>query len=134
MQSIKYVLLAALPGSSAKGCLPGLQARPESNVAHIDTQVKLLRAWSQSALPTGKTALNKELRYLTEAGMSEAEALRSATIVPSLWHIMTGRWSIREVYRADLLLLRLGSDPLRNISQTLDIARVWVGGYEHVSL
>jgi imidazolonepropionase-like amidohydrolase len=76
--------------------------------------------------------LHKELQYLTEAGMSEVEALRSATVVPSLWHNLTGRGSIKEGYRADLLLLGPGSNPLRNISQTLDIARVWVGGFEHV--
>ncbi|TVY27438.1 hypothetical protein LHYA1_G003233 [Lachnellula hyalina] len=76
--------------------------------------------------------LHRELQYLTEAGMSEVEALRAATVVPSIWHNLIGRWSIREGYRADLLLLKPGSDPLRNISQTLDIARVWNGGIEYV--
>lgn len=76
--------------------------------------------------------MHRELQYLTEAGMSEVEALRAATVVPSLWHNLIGRGSIREGYRADLLLLKPGSDPLRNISKTMDIARVWNGGIEYV--
>jgi imidazolonepropionase-like amidohydrolase len=79
----------------------------------------------------GRT-LHQELQYLTAAGMSEVDVLRAATVVPSLWHNLIGRGSIREGYRADLLLLRPGSNPLRNISKTLDIARVWNGGIEYV--
>ncbi|TVY42065.1 hypothetical protein LSUB1_G001845 [Lachnellula subtilissima] len=76
--------------------------------------------------------LHRELQYLTDAGMSEVDALRAATVVRSFWHSLIGRGSIREGYRADLLLLKPGSDPLRNISQTMDIARVWNGGIEYV--
>jgi imidazolonepropionase-like amidohydrolase len=76
--------------------------------------------------------LHHELQYLTAAGMSEVDVLRAATVVPSIWHNLIGRGSIREGYRADLLLLKPGSDPLRNISKTLDIARVWNGGIEYV--
>ncbi len=78
--------------------------------------------------------LHRELQYLTEAGMSEVDALRAATVVPSIWHNLIGRGSIREGYRADLLLLKPGSDPLRNISKTMDIARVWNGGIEYVPM
>jgi imidazolonepropionase-like amidohydrolase len=76
--------------------------------------------------------LHRELQYLTEAGMSEVDVLRAATVVPSMWHNLTRRGSIKEGYRADLLLLKPGSDPLRNISKTMDIARVWNGGIEYV--
>ncbi|OBT87281.1 hypothetical protein VE02_02958 [Pseudogymnoascus sp. 03VT05] len=76
--------------------------------------------------------LHQELKYLTEAGMSEVDALRAATVVPSIWHNLIGRGSIREGYRADLLLLKPGSDPLRNISKTMDIARVWNAGIEYL--
>lgn len=77
-------------------------------------------------------SLHRELRYLTEAGMSEVDVLRAATVVPSTLHNLTRRGSIREGYRADLLLLKPGSDPLQNISSTQDIARVWNGGIEYV--
>lgn len=76
--------------------------------------------------------LHRELQYLHKAGMSEVDVLRAATVVPSFWHNLTRRGSIKEGFRADLLLLRPGSDPLRNISATLDIARVWNGGVEYV--
>jgi imidazolonepropionase-like amidohydrolase len=76
--------------------------------------------------------LHKELKYLTEAGMSRVDVLRAATVMPSIMHNLTGRGSIEEGYRADLLLLKPGSNPLRNISATLDIARVWIRGIEHV--
>lgn len=76
--------------------------------------------------------LHRELQYLTEAGMSEVDALRAATVVPSIWHNLVGRGSIREGYRADLLLLKPGSDPLQNIAKTMDIARVWNAGIEYV--
>jgi imidazolonepropionase-like amidohydrolase len=75
--------------------------------------------------------LHKELQYLTEAGMSEVDVLRAATVVPSILHNLAGRGSIEEGYRADLILLEPGSNPLKNISQTMDIARVWTGGFEH---
>jgi imidazolonepropionase-like amidohydrolase len=78
--------------------------------------------------------LHQELQYLTAAGMSEVDALRAATVLPSIYHNLTGRGSIKEGYRADLLLLRPGSNPLRNISKTLDIARVWNGGIEYPSI
>ena len=76
--------------------------------------------------------LHRELQYLAEAGMSEVDVLRSATVVPSLLYNLKGRGSIKEGYRADLLLLKPGSNPLRNISKTMDVARVWTGGFEHV--
>lgn len=30
-----------------------------------------------------------------------------------------------------MILLKPGSDPLKNISKTMDMARVWTGGSEH---
>jgi imidazolonepropionase-like amidohydrolase len=77
--------------------------------------------------------LHRELQYLTEAGMSEVDVLRAATVIPSILHNLTGRGSIREGYRADLFLLKPGSNPLQNISKTMDIARIWQGGIEYVS-
>jgi imidazolonepropionase-like amidohydrolase len=76
--------------------------------------------------------LHEELQNLNEAGMSSVDVLRAATVLPSIKHNLKGRGSIKEGYRADLLLLKPDSNPLRNISATMDIARVWVGGFEHV--
>jgi imidazolonepropionase-like amidohydrolase len=83
--------------------------------------------------PLGLT-LHLELENLVEAGLSNAEALRSATMVPARWHNLMDRGAIRQGMRADLLLLKPGSNPLVNISKTLDISRVWNGGVEFTSL
>lgn len=76
--------------------------------------------------------LHRELHYLTEAGMSTVDVLRAATVVPARWHKLTGRGKIKEGYRADLVLLMPGSNPLVDITQTRNIARVWNGGIEYV--
>ncbi|KAL6884412.1 hydrolase [Trichoderma evansii] len=66
--------------------------------------------------------LHRELQYLTEA------------VVSSILHNLTGRGSIKEGYRADKILLNPGSNPLKKISKTMDIARVWTGGFERVPI
>lgn len=73
--------------------------------------------------------LHSELANLVDAGLSPAAALRAATIVPALVYNLTDRGVIAPGKRADLLLLN--SDPLANISNTRDIARVWIGGVEY---
>lgn len=75
-------------------------------------------------------SLHHELQYFVEyAGMSPAEALRAATNVPAWRHRLYDRGVIEPGKRADLMLL--DSDPLANISNTLDIEKVWVGGIEY---
>ena len=83
--------------------------------------------------PMGLT-LHWELENLVGAGLSNAEVLRAATMIPARWHNLTGRGIIKEGMRADLLLLKPGSNPLVNISQTREIARVWNGGIEYTGL
>ncbi|KAK3379067.1 hypothetical protein B0T24DRAFT_663323 [Lasiosphaeria ovina] len=80
-------------------------------------------------IPFGLT-LHYELQNLVEAtGMEPAEALAAATLVAARHHRLHDRGVIAPGMRADLVLLN--SDPLANISNTLDIARVWVGGVEY---
>jgi imidazolonepropionase-like amidohydrolase len=74
-------------------------------------------------------SLHLELQNLVEAGLTPAEALRAATIVPAIFHQVPDRGMIAPGKRADLILLN--SNPLANISNTLDIAKVWVGGIEY---
>lgn len=78
--------------------------------------------------PFGLT-LHWELEHLVEIGMTPAEALRAATIVPALWHGLEDRGAILPGKRADLVLLN--SNPLENITNTRDIAKVWIGGIEY---
>ncbi|KAI1312340.1 hypothetical protein F5Y03DRAFT_339902 [Xylaria venustula] len=78
-------------------------------------------------LPFGST-LHEELQLLNCAGLTTLEALRAGTVESARQHQLSDRGEITVGKRADLVLLN--SDPLLNISNTRDIARVWVGGVE----
>ncbi|KAI0858180.1 hypothetical protein F4860DRAFT_486987 [Xylaria cubensis] len=78
-------------------------------------------------LPFGIT-LHEELQLLNGVGLTPLEALRAGTVEIATWHRLFDRGEIRIGKRADLVLLN--SNPLLNISNTQDIARIWVGGVE----
>ncbi|UKZ79883.1 hypothetical protein TrVFT333_007646 [Trichoderma virens FT-333] len=80
------------------------------------------------SVPFGLT-LHFELENLVEAGLTTVEALRAATDLAAQHHKLTDRGRIAPGMRADLILLN--SNPLANISNTRDIAKVWVGGIEY---
>jgi len=75
------------------------------------------------------STLHEELDvFVNQVGFKPDEALRAATLLPALMHKLPDRGVIAEGKRADLVLLR--SNPLKDISATRDIARVWNGGIE----
>ncbi|KAI0543775.1 hypothetical protein F4679DRAFT_567577 [Xylaria curta] len=78
-------------------------------------------------LPFGIT-LHEELQLLNSVGLTPLEALRAGTIEVATWHRLFDRGEIQIGKRADLVLLN--SNPLLNISNTQDIAKIWVGGVE----
>ncbi|KAF2168683.1 hypothetical protein M409DRAFT_65548 [Zasmidium cellare ATCC 36951] len=78
--------------------------------------------------PFGLT-LHWELQHFVDAGMTPAEAIQSATSSPAFMHRQFDRGLIEAGKRADLVLLN--KNPLKNITNTLDIARVWIGGIEY---
>lgn len=80
------------------------------------------------SVPFGLT-LHFELENLDEAGLTTVEALRGATELAAQHHRLTDRGKIAPGMRPDLILLN--SNPLANISNTRDIAKVWVGGVEY---
>ena len=71
-------------------------------------------------------SLHRELQNLVDIGMSPAEAINAATQIPATFHRLGNRGVIAHGKRADLVLLN--SNPLINISNTIDIASIWVGG------
>ncbi|KAI8630274.1 hypothetical protein F5Y19DRAFT_58761 [Xylariaceae sp. FL1651] len=77
-------------------------------------------------------SLHNELVNLVSAGLSPAEALRAATSRVADMYGLKDRGSIQPGWRADLVLLN--SNPLVNISNSRDIARVWAGGFEYVDV
>ncbi|MEV5414509.1 amidohydrolase family protein [Thermopolyspora sp. NPDC052614] len=74
-------------------------------------------------------SLHEELRLLVEAGLSPAEALRSATVLPAHHFALHDRGVIAPGKRADLVLL--DGDPLADIGATAAVLRVWCAGIEH---
>ena len=88
-------------------------------------------AHSQENLPFQVSfgdSMHRELELLVEAGMSNAGALRAATVLPAQHYGFKDRGKILPGMRADLVLV--GGNPLGNISHTRDIKRIWVAGVE----
>jgi imidazolonepropionase-like amidohydrolase len=71
-------------------------------------------------------SLHDELRLLTVAGWTPAQALRAATALPARRFGLADRGRIEPGKRADLLLV--GGDPTRTITDTLTIRDVWRQG------
>ena len=91
-----------------------------------------LNAGSNSLdIPWGIT-LHYELQNLVDAGLSPAEALIAATISPAKYHRLSDRGAIAPGLRADLVLLN--SNPLDNITNTMDVAKVWAAGAEYANV
>lgn len=76
--------------------------------------------------PLGSTLHDELDVFVDQVGFKASEALRAATILPSQMHRLGDRGVIAEGKRADLVLLK--SNPLKNISATRGIVRVWNGG------
>jgi imidazolonepropionase-like amidohydrolase len=79
------------------------------------------------AVPFGES-LHDELRLLVQAGLSNADALRSATSVPSNAFRLPNRGNMNVGTRSDLLLLQ--GNPLEDISALSRIHRMWIAGIE----
>ncbi len=71
-------------------------------------------------------SIHQELELLVKAGLSNLEALRSATSLPAVTFGCIDRGYIRPGYIADLLLVR--GDPLSDITATRKIVGVWKNG------
>lgn len=79
------------------------------------------------AVPFGKS-LHDELHLLIEAGLSNVDALRSATSVPSRAFGLPNRGNMNVGTRSDLLLLK--GNPLEDIHALSQIHRMWIAGIE----
>ena len=74
------------------------------------------------------SSLHRELELLVEAGLTTVDALRAATSRPARYFGLADRGVIEPGRRADLVLI--DGDPLRDITATRSIRRVWCGGTE----
>lgn len=97
-------------------------------IAGTDSVGTLTKDGKSTEVPWG-LSLHFELQnFVNILGMSEVEALNAATRNAAMWHRLPDRGSIEVEKRADLLILN--SDPLENITNTLDIDRAWAFGVE----
>jgi imidazolonepropionase-like amidohydrolase len=74
------------------------------------------------------SSLHRELELLVEAGLTTVDALRAATSRPARYFGLADRGVIEPGRRADLVLI--DGDPLRDITATRSIRRIWCGGTE----
>ncbi|KAM5354935.1 hypothetical protein ACJ41O_001581 [Fusarium nematophilum] len=73
-------------------------------------------------------SLHEEMELLVRAGLSNLDALRAATVVPTMVFGMEDRGEISLGRRADMVLVE--GDPLQDITATRRIRKVWIGGVE----
>ncbi|CAH0054931.1 unnamed protein product [Clonostachys solani] len=83
---------------------------------------------TEATVPFGLTLHYELQNFVNIVGMSPAEAINAATRVAAKWQRIPDRGSIEVGKRADLVMLN--SNPLLNISNTLDIEKSWVAGVE----
>jgi len=76
--------------------------------------------------PVHGESLHEELELLVDAGLSNLEALKAATVLPAKHFRMPDRGVIAPGKRADLVLL--SADPLQDIKNTRSIQKVWLAG------
>ena len=74
-------------------------------------------------------SLHRELELLDQAGLQTVDVLRAATSRPAEYFGFSDRGAIEPGRRADLVLI--DGDPLANISNTRNVARVWITGIEY---
>jgi imidazolonepropionase-like amidohydrolase len=79
--------------------------------------------------PRHGESLHDELELLIDAGLSNVEALRAATVLPARFFGLCDRGVIEPGRRADLVLI--DGDPVADIRATRQIRRVWCAGTEH---
>ena len=76
------------------------------------------------------SSLHEELSLLVQAGLSNVDALRAATVLPAEYFGLSDRGVVKEGMRADLILL--AENPLEDIGNTRTVERIWVRGVEFV--
>jgi imidazolonepropionase-like amidohydrolase len=125
--SVAKVLTTArpTPGTSYENARASVVALHEAGVPIFAGTDSVNQPGVPFSIPLGST-LHQELVLLVDAGLTPAEALRSATSAPAAWFGLDDRGAVRAGLRADLLLV--GGDPTADISATHDVVGVWVAG------
>jgi imidazolonepropionase-like amidohydrolase len=137
--------VATLNKSKMLRVLSTLGIAPKLDYAHAEASVALAQSAGITVLagtdanteplvparPPYGESLHDELELLVAAGLSPAEALRSATTAPARVFGLTDRGSVTPGLRADLVLVE--GDPTQDITATRNIRETWIGGTQHRS-
>ncbi|GIG50377.1 amidohydrolase [Dactylosporangium siamense] len=118
----------ATPGASYDNARASVAAAYRAGVAILagtDTNTDVESAGNFSF----GDSLHHELELLVDAGLSNLDALRAATVLPAERFGLTDRGAVAPGRRADLVLV--DGDPLQDIRAIRSISRVWCGGVEH---
>jgi len=102
-----------------------LWAFKKAMVKELNRNKALLLAGTDCPLPwtVPGLSLHQELKYMVEAGLSNYEALKTATVNPALWYGNNyDKGTIESGKRADLILLY--DNPLKEITNTQKIMAV----------
>ena len=137
--------VSTLTKSKMLKMLSTLGIAPKLDYAHAEASVALAQSAGITVLagtdanteplvparPPYGESLHDELELLVAAGLSPAEALRSATTAPARVFGLTDRGSVTPGLRADLVLIE--GDPTQDITATRNIRETWIGGTQHGS-
>jgi imidazolonepropionase-like amidohydrolase len=110
-----------------KGALVSVQKIHAAGVPVLAGTDANTAAGVPAQIPHGES-LHHELELLTQAGLTEVEALRAATTLPAHHFGLSDRATLTPGQRADLILLT--GNPLEDIRATRDLARTWFAGIE----
>jgi imidazolonepropionase-like amidohydrolase len=119
---------AARPGTSFAAATDTVAALHAAGVTILAGSDAVTSPGMPVQVPHGES-LHQELELLAAAGLSSADALRSATSLPAGVFGLGDRGAVKPGLRADLVLI--DGDPLSDIRATRNIRRVWCGGVEH---
>lgn len=124
---MKRVTKLGIMGSNYKSCSESVRLMHKAGVP-------MLAGTDANNIPDSPAhvehgmSIHRELELLVEAGLTSVEALRSATDVVAERFRLSDRGRIAPGMRADLVLV--DGDPLRDISETRKVRRVWCAGVE----
>ncbi|MFF1273086.1 amidohydrolase family protein [Streptomyces marokkonensis] len=122
--------------AAARGAAPAFRNAVRSVAVLRDAGVPILAGTDANAQPGAPfqvehgASIHRELELLVAAGLTPAEALRSATVLPARHFGLDDRGSVAPGLRADLLLV--DGNPLADIRATRALRHIWCAGVEQV--
>ncbi|XVV37626.1 amidohydrolase family protein [Streptomyces sp. CA-100214] len=122
--------------AAAMGVAPAYGNAVRSVAALRDAGVPILAGTDANAQPGAPfqvehgASIHHELELLVAAGLTPAEALRSATVLPARHFGLEDRGSVAPGLRADLILV--DGNPLADIGATRALRHIWCAGVAQV--